>query len=478
MTKMMKVAGVLISLMLLFTGGCSNISGEDFQTGMDTASDQNSTIEEEVELSDANDVGEENPPTDKKTKPVMEKDTAGSNAASEADGNRNSEKVDDKEQRGYTIEQATSDRGQLNTIAFSGLAFLTGTLGADSFFPPGKVADFFGFQYMRDNDQNGLGHNTTFLTIAATNVLHVLNDEQRAKLVALATEQEKLFEEFALGRFTMMASFRDYMEGNVPEGECLSKEMVTHYSASLYEIDATLSYERAQVMGEIISSFTEEQKAYFDNLDFYDSSTWPVIENGEDIIDKKSLTHTQHVAVMTYASELFSWYLGNIDADAYFCPERHGTYFGGFYMKDYHAMGNPDYYISTTVTGDSGEAFLDILRDEQKVLITDIIDAQRDNLDRIVEIRYAVSEELRKAIGGQEADQEKVFDLIKEYGYLEGEMSYMYANAFAKVKSTLSEEQMEQLYTLRNLDIYPEGAFLFSEPIEMPTINDSERLFE
>jgi hypothetical protein len=32
---------------------------------------------------------------------------------------------------------------------------------------------------------------------------------------------------------------------------------------------------------------------------------------------------------MAYASDLFSWYAGSIDADVYYCPERHGTYFGG-----------------------------------------------------------------------------------------------------------------------------------------------------
>jgi len=44
--------------------------------------------------------------------------------------------------REMNIEQAISDEAQRNTIAFDALAFLTGNLGADSFFPPGKVADF------------------------------------------------------------------------------------------------------------------------------------------------------------------------------------------------------------------------------------------------------------------------------------------------------------------------------------------------
>ena len=56
------------------------------------------------------------------------------------------------------MEQTLSDQAQGMTIAFDGLAFLTGSVGADSFLPPGKVADFSGFQYLRDNDPTGLGH--------------------------------------------------------------------------------------------------------------------------------------------------------------------------------------------------------------------------------------------------------------------------------------------------------------------------------
>ncbi len=66
---------------------------------------------------------------------------------------------------GYSIEQACSDRAQLNTIAFDALGFLTGDLCSSTFLPPGKVSDYFGFQYMRDIDTGTGGHNTDFLTI-------------------------------------------------------------------------------------------------------------------------------------------------------------------------------------------------------------------------------------------------------------------------------------------------------------------------
>jgi hypothetical protein len=63
---------------------------------------------------------------------------------------------------GMTITQTLSDGAQRNTIAFDGLAFLTDNLGADSFFPPSKVADFWGFQSLRDNDPTGMGTTPNF----------------------------------------------------------------------------------------------------------------------------------------------------------------------------------------------------------------------------------------------------------------------------------------------------------------------------
>lgn len=74
----------------------------------------------------------------------------------------------------YSIEQAISDKAQLHTIAFDGLAFLTGNFALDTFLPPGKVSDYFGFQYMRDIDAGQLGHNTSFLTRIANHMLATL----------------------------------------------------------------------------------------------------------------------------------------------------------------------------------------------------------------------------------------------------------------------------------------------------------------
>jgi len=88
--------------------------------------------------------------------------------------------------------------------------------------------------------------------------------------------------------------------------------------------------------------------------------------------------------VMTYASEMFSWYAGSVEADTYSAPSGTALYFGGFGMKTAPAMGKRNYSISTSLTGDSGEAFLAALTATQRKHITDLVDLQRQDLAEIV----------------------------------------------------------------------------------------------
>ena len=376
----------------------------------------------------------------------------------------------------YTLEQAMSDNAQLSTIAFSGLAFITGSAGADTFMPPGKVADFFGFQYMRDIDTAGYGHNTDFLSRVANNVISILTSSQKAKLLALAKVQTPLYDKIAYNRFPLMNAFRRNLSGSIPSGSAgLNSAAVEKYTGALYKIDADLSYNRAITVGAIVQSFSDSQKAYLAKMDFNNYNSWPNVSENQAI--KQGITNSQYVAVMTYASELFSWYKGSLTADVYFCPERHGTYFGGFYMKDYPAMNNPSYFIDTATTGDKGQAFLDILNQSQRAIITNIIPTQSTALKEIADIRMKVSTELRKALTGGVVNKALVYSLIQRYGVLDGKLSALYASSFATVNKTLTSDQRSALVQLRDLTVVPTGAYKWSTAIATPSLPKNDYLF-
>jgi Spy/CpxP family protein refolding chaperone len=382
----------------------------------------------------------------------------------------------------YSIEQAVSDNAQLHTIAFSGLAFLTGDFGASTFIPPGKVCDFFGFQYMRDIDAAQKGHNPMFLDRVAGNVMHVLNDTQKQMFIDLAEKQAAQLEELARMRLPLIKAFCMQRDNQIPAGSAgLNKAAVIKYVGDIFTFDAELSVERAETMAKVYLSLTPDQKAYFAKMKFGDFSTWPAIDEREELKKQgRGKSQLFNVAYMTYASEFFSWTKGSIEADTYFCPERHGTYFGGFYMKDMPAMGKRDYDISTSVTGDSGKAFLDdVLTEQQRVLITSIADKQRAALTEIIAVRKNISQELRKFLDGKTLDKTKVLALGRRYGELDGEMSWYYATAFAKINRTLTAQQRAALMKLRNLEGYKSAPYyIYSSPAkDQPVLNNVEALF-
>jgi hypothetical protein len=380
----------------------------------------------------------------------------------------------------YNIEQTISDKAQGMTIAFDALAFLTGDLGSDSFFPPGKVADFWGFQYLRDNDPSQMGHAGDFLTSAAMNMLNTLTANQRSELVALAKSQVDSINEYGYKRFVLMDAFQRLLEGDLPTGTAgLREDAVKSYSGELYRLDGEISFARAQLMGKLIRDMDVNQRAYLDAMVGKGMLDWPRIEEPADIRD---LDRDVKVAVMTYAADMYSWYAGSVDADVYFCPERHGTYFGSFYLKDSHAMSDPTYAIPTNLTGEMGENMLKTLTYDQAQLVTSLVNIQQPSLTGLVVVRKQVSTELRKFKDGSVADQATILGLMEEYGAYDGEFIYNMAVHFSEVGRSLTNNQKSQLLALRKEMLgdlmHPSGAYLYSQAIAMPEIPNTDFLFK
>ena len=153
------------------------------------------------------------------------------------------------------MDQTLSDGAQRATIAFDGFALVTGNLEAQSFFPPGKVADYWGFQSLRDNDPSDMGHNTSFLTRVSCNVIFILTAEQLGTLKSLASTQVAAINRYAYLRYPLMKAFRRLVDRDVPVGATgLDVAAVKAASRVLYELDVQISYQRAVAYARIFRS--------------------------------------------------------------------------------------------------------------------------------------------------------------------------------------------------------------------------------
>ncbi|MEI7553591.1 MAG: hypothetical protein WCL24_14815, partial [Verrucomicrobiota bacterium] len=362
----------------------------------------------------------------------------------------------------FTTAQTLSDQAQRTTLAFSGLAMMTGNLAAQSFFPPGKVADYTGFQYLRDNDPDGMGHNTSFLTRIANNVIYLLNDSQFAQLKTLATAQLDQINQYGYQRFPLMKAFRRVMDGELPTGSAgLNLNAVKLASRELYLLDGQISYDRAVLYAALLGSLDATQQAYLANMKGKGWMSWPDITDDQIRGKMAGLPQGTAVAVMTYASDLFSWYAGSVDADVYFCPERQGTYYGSFYIKDAPAIGHEGYGINEQLTATAGAALCDSTKGyvtpTQAALMSSLVDLQRGNLyasatANIVSIRTQIATQLRLLLTAPELSasiRQQVLALSATYGDLDGENNYHYATVFAQVYQTLGADQKVKLAALR-----------------------------
>jgi len=362
------------------------------------------------------------------------------------------------------ISQTISDGAQQDTIAFDGFASITGNLDAQSFFPPGKVADYFGFQYLRDNAPNGIGHNTDFLTNCSINVLYILNSNQFAQLMTLANNQVNQINLYAYKRFPLMEAFRRQINGDIPTGASgLSLSAVMAASNDLYTLDGQISFDRAVAYASIINSLSASQIAYLNSMKAGGFASWTVTDAMNTFFQNltQGVSNDVCVALMSYAGDIFAWYAGSLDADVYFCPERQGNYFGSFYVKDAPAVGHPGYQISTALTGDVGQEFLnELVVNQLDTLVTNLVDEQRDNLYtgtvNIVQVRTDISTLLRSLLTAPTlTDQLKasvlaqVLEKSGVYGELDGQISYDYAMAFSTVSKSLTTSQTNYLTSLR-----------------------------
>lgn len=368
----------------------------------------------------------------------------------------------------YNIERATSFNGQLNTMMFDALAFWTGDFNAASYFPPGKVCDYWGFQSMRDNDPSGNGHSGNFLNYASLNVLSILNAEQLTKMTALASQQELELLELGYDRLVVVDAIRDLKTFNLTA--------LAEYFSSMYLKDGIISIAQAKLKASIILSLNETQKSFLRSMTF-GSALWPHFADTSFSVKINGKNPT--ALVRGYAGDILSWFNGNIESDVYFCPERHATYFGSFYLKDAQAMLNKSYLISTTITGNAGALTLANMSIAVQALLKSVITMQSGALAEIVEIRRNISTEFRKLLLSGIIDEELIKEKSKRYGELDAYITYLYANTFQSI--TLSNIQINYLKSLRNLvcPLTPALPFLFSTPslFDVSNLPEHEFLF-
>jgi phosphatidylethanolamine-binding protein (PEBP) family uncharacterized protein len=134
------------------------------------------------------------------------------------------------------------------------------------------------------------------------------------------------------------------------------------------------------------------------------------------------------------------------------------------------------------MTAEMGDAFLAALDTTQRTKIKGLVAQQKADLLALVAKREQISVALRGLLvtGGSVSDA-AVLDLSRQYGELDGEISYLYATAFSEVGRSLTDAQKSTLLALRKTATAETGGspdydatcgngYLYSAPLPAPPV--------
>jgi len=111
-----------------------------------------------------------------------------------------------------------------------------------------------------------------------------------------------------------------------------------------------------------------------------------------------------------------------------------------------------------------------ILNQEQRIQFGEEMQGQREKMRELNERSMRLRRELDEALFGEKLDESLVRKKAAELAELDAERSLIRARAFAKVRPTLSEEQLERLKNMRTdvgrMNRPGEGGF--RQPLQQP----------
>lgn len=371
-----------------------------------------------------------------------------------------------------SLNKTISENSQLNKLAFNTYTLISGDFSTLTFIPSYMFSDYFGFQYLRDSDASKNGNNSAYVIKVASRVLNILNSDQKKILTELTKDELRDIQKLARLRITIIKAFYLlFSQNETVSGKSLNKNAVKNFTGKMYELDAKISVFKTEAFAKIYSTLTTEQKNAFESMKYADSPSWPEVK--DDNIINKELSGKSSSFKNTYISflcDLYSMIYGSSEADSYFNPDRQSFYFGGFYEYKMAEQQNKDSFSSTSYYENKANDVLKILNFKQKEIFFNLIDNQIDSLRAIVKTRKSLSYEFRKILYGEKIDTSKIYKLACLYGELDGEISCSDLLAFLKINQTLTPDQRQKIFNLRDTkDDKTVLYYILTEPVKSDT---------
>lgn len=316
-------------------------------------------------------------------------------------------------------------------MASKGFAWLSGSPADNEKLSIGKNAQFFGFVALRG--ETGRAANRGALGRAFFAIADPMQREILPKSVL--AEHDELQAWWAT-RETILRLF----ENHLYTGEPIDKEKATAAGIEFSKLGASVAIHEARGFAALEDSLTDTQ---IDQLKAWRKDPESAKHSGRkkkvtsEVLDTKQFKQLEDL----YA-KAFSWITGTPE-DNQIIPLGQPAQFFGF-VSIRHKSGH------AASRGHIAKSFLEILSPEQHAMIDSAIEQQQPVVEQFFVQRNLFLNQLAILRTEPEAfNQERAIKLAAAMGALEAKAGWIEAEAYRKLRETMTDEQTSQMMQLR-----------------------------
>ncbi|MCB1230957.1 MAG: hypothetical protein KDN19_11850 [Verrucomicrobiae bacterium] len=356
------------------------------------------------------------------------------NFVAAAKAQKQSRNGDRKGRDTWTAEEYSGLRSEKDlqaALASKGFAWITGSPADNEKLSVGKNAQFFGFVALRY--QSGRAANRGTLGRA---VFAIADEAQRKRMAeAVVGEKPALLEWWAV-REEILTLLEDHLY----TGQPIDREKLMPLGERFALLNSMVAVREATAFAAFEDSLSDEQR---DLMTAWraDAESAGKFGNGvrveADGVGREDLKQLEDL----YA-KAFSWFTGKPE-DNEIIPIGQPAQFFGF-VSIRHKSGH------AASRGTIAKDFFALLEDEQRSSITEAVDAEVPVVREFLENRHLFLEQLAVLRSDPAAfDEERVHRLSAAMGRLEMEAACIEAEAYRKIRASLSDDQMDAVMAMR-----------------------------
>jgi cytochrome c2 len=308
-------------------------------------------------------------------------------------------------------------------LASKGFAWLSGSPADNEKLSVGKNAQFFGFVSLRYESGRAANRGAIGRAFFA-----IANEKQREIMrQAVVAEAEDLTRWWKTREKILRM-----LEHHLYTGDAIDEKAAASLGAEFSKLNAIVAIHEARAFAAFEDSLTEEQSVHIRSWREDPERALSGIQKVRVTAD--GLERSQHKQLEDLYAKAFSWLTGTAK-DNEIIPLGQPAQFFGF-VSIRHKSGH------AASRGKIAKSFLALLEPTQRAMIDDAVHIQEPVVRRFLELRHQFQNQLATLRAKPEDfDQKRTLELSKEMGRLEIKAALVEAQAYRKIRESMTKEQ-------------------------------------